>query len=287
MVEERRQESAIEHAEELLETLEVMHSPIDLFQITASEEPLLILKNGDYRNRFDGQLEYHRKQRRFVLFFNTKYDDSITGSHHPRTRFSLAHELGHYFLDRHREYLLRGGRVHGSSGEFSSLIGIEREADAFAAGLLMPRKLMVRQVNSAELTLARIDELAKLFGTSRVSTAIRCVQLSHFPCALIGIRDGSVAWTFRSSCFKDKGCYPRDRAAELPLVARTQWLKMAKGDYGQFRQDVELGQWFQTYDWEDLDQIYLTAAFFPAPSMSPLIVLVTGDEDDFAPLEED
>ncbi len=64
---------------------------------------MLLLRSGDYRSKFDGQIEYHRANNRFLLFYNTKYDDPQTGEHHPRTRFSFGHELGHYFgLDEDR-----------------------------------------------------------------------------------------------------------------------------------------------------------------------------------------
>ena len=48
--------------------------------------------------------------------------------------FSVAHELAHYFLIAHHNYLKHGGRPHGSKTEFVSDNNSEREADAFAAG---------------------------------------------------------------------------------------------------------------------------------------------------------
>ncbi len=88
-------------------------------------------------------MEYHRSRNRFLLLYNTKYDAYLLpGQHHPRTRFSIAHELGHYFLEPHRAYLRRTGKSHPSKGEFLSDRTIEMEADAFAAGLLMPSALL-------------------------------------------------------------------------------------------------------------------------------------------------
>lgn len=56
-------------------------------------------------------------------------------------RFTLAHELGHYFIDQHRRGLEEGKvRSHGSVVEFESELPIEQEADTFAASLLMPRE---------------------------------------------------------------------------------------------------------------------------------------------------
>jgi hypothetical protein len=79
----------------------------------------------------------------------------------PRLRFTLAHELGHIYLD-HRE-----------DGERE-----EQEANRFAAALLMPRvlaALMLRQSGG----LLSPDELAAAFGTSRAVAELRLRSLRY------------------------------------------------------------------------------------------------------------
>lgn len=272
---------AAEVAESLLERLGLMAAPVDPIEVAATEEPLLVLKSGDYRNRFDGQLEYLKARNRFLLFYNTKYDRLVApGGCHPRTRFSVAHELGHYFLDRHHDYLVRGGSTHGSRSEFFSHARIEREADAFAAALLMPAKLMRPLVNQGELSLGRIGQLAEHFGASWVSTAIRAIQLSHFPCALAGIRDGAIAWTFLSAALRDAGCYPLDRGADLQDRARAVCARTAEGREACSGYEGAISHWFRTYDRDHLDGIPLAESYIPVPSMGTLLVLLTADEDD-------
>ena len=54
-------------------------------------------------------------------------------------RFSISHELGHYFLEGHPEHLFSSGaQLHSSMAGFASVDPFEREADYFASGLLMP-----------------------------------------------------------------------------------------------------------------------------------------------------
>ena len=188
--EQRRAEMAGIQADQIVSGLGLT-LPIDPIEIAKSESPLLRIGGRDFRNRYDGLLEYHQSKNRFLLFFNTKYDTGRPpGSHHPRTRFSIAHELGHYFIERHRVYLMTGGQAHGSINEFRSDKQIEREADSFAASLLMPTHLIKPLVNAGELSASRINELAGLFQTSLTSTAIRSVRVSHFPCGVAGIRNG-------------------------------------------------------------------------------------------------
>src|SRR6266849_7687409 len=117
-MEQRMQEKAAELAESIIVHHEIVKPPIDP-ALLARHEGQLRLIGDDFRNVFDGRFEYHRSKRRFLLFYNTKYDFS-EGQHHPRTRFSLAHELGHFYIDRHRMYLMTGGSPHGSRGEFTT-----------------------------------------------------------------------------------------------------------------------------------------------------------------------
>src|SRR5271157_1307304 len=54
-------------------------------------------------------------------------------------RFTVAHELGHYFLEGHVQALFGAGQqFHQSESGFTSNDKYEREADSFAASLLMP-----------------------------------------------------------------------------------------------------------------------------------------------------
>lgn len=275
-----RQNKAIDQAAEVLATLGMNTAPIEPLAVVDSEKPLLTAMGGDFRDRFDGQLEYHRSQNRFLLFYNTKYDRSSNGNHHPRTRFSIAHELGHYFLDVHRAYLLRTGKSHPSKGEFLSDRTIETEADAFAAGLLMPSRLLRPLVNECEMSFADIEVWASKFRTSITSTARRSVELSDFPCALVGIRDGRVAFSFHSQAMIEGGCYPRPRGSDLPPEAQRKWQSFASGclmdDHSQ-----SLGrEWCQTFDNDRAARASVSEHYFGVPSAQTLLVLLTIPEED-------
>lgn len=278
---------ATEQAEGIFSQLGIDAAPIEPARVADSEAPLLIVRSGDYRDRFDGQLEYHRRKNRFLLFYNTKHDDPLSGEHHPRTRFSFAHELGHYFIERHRAYLMRGGPSHGSSSEFFSDVTIEREADAFAAGLLMPKRLMRPAVNTGELSFPRVKEIAKMFKTSLVSAMIRSVGLSDFPCAVVGIRDSSIAWSFLSPPLKEAGCYPLQARSPLPLSGKRLWDQLTSAPKARYECDGILSEWFRTYDKEHLSELFVHVEARWIMSMGTFLVLLTADENDLATIEED
>jgi Zn-dependent peptidase ImmA (M78 family) len=283
-IEQWGQQKAGQQADALVRRLG-LSQPIDPLKIAKDEYPILRAGGRDFGNRFDGKLRFIADKRCFVLMYNTKYDASCSaGRHHPRTRFSVAHELAHYYLDHHHAYLSHGGRTHPSINEFRSKLTIEREADAFAASLLLPTHLVSPIVNQGEPSVARLEHIAAEFETSLVSTAIRSVQLSHFPCALAGIRDGSVAWMFPSESLIDAGIYPRKGA--LPRNARSRWAEFQVGGTDRSEDEGRIGEWFQTYDRDHLDQILLTEEYVPSQILGTLLVLLALDESDVFAEEE-
>lgn len=281
-IERNRAERAARLAEELVGDLGLAGAPVDPIAIAEGERPLLIAKGGDLGSLFDGQLEYHRGKDRFVLFFNTKYNRN-DNRHHPRTRFSIAHELGHFYIAEHRAYLQSGGASHQSRGEFAIDSSIEREADAFAAGLLLPLKFLIPRIRGRELTTRLLDQIAGEFEASRVATAIRCVDSTGSPCAVFGIRDGRLAWKRVSETAVKAGCYPRKGDGIRSRNAIEQWAAFQRGDGRETEKETNLGSWFETYERDQLDGVLVTEQYIPIPVMGTLLVLVTMDEGDLFP----
>lgn len=112
-----------------------------------------------------------------------------------RMRFTIAHETGHFFLHRtsnnlfvDRDVLFRGKELNGVKvlfrDENSSMgeLKIEREANAFAAALLMPVNILTKEINSLDLDEFTnyegiIHELAKRFKVSTVAMTYRLTNL--------------------------------------------------------------------------------------------------------------
>lgn len=272
------QQKAGRQADEIIRRLGVS-SPTDPLLIAADEFPRLRVGGRDFGNQFDGKLRFVADKQCFVLMYNTKYDAGLpVGIHHPRTRFTIAHELGHYFIEHHHAYLVQGGRTHASINEFHSPLKIEREADAFAASLLLPSHLAAPRVNEAVLSVDHIQRIADDFQTSLMSTAIRSVELSHFPCAVAGIREGKVAWMFSSESLVEAGIYPNKRS--LPTSAEEPWAEFHAGETECVQRGADVRSWFNTYGEDELDTVYVMEEYVPIPSMNTLLVLLTIDESD-------
>tara|TARA_R110002020_G_scaffold31481_2_gene98089 strand:+ start:2171 stop:2689 length:519 start_codon:yes stop_codon:yes gene_type:complete len=94
-----------------------------------------------------------------------------------RKRFTIAHELGHYYL--HRQFKSTFvDEVFARSGSSNQ---VEREANAFAAALLMPKELIIKAIKVNNWQTIDDDEilsLAKKFNVSGVSMTYRLVNLN-------------------------------------------------------------------------------------------------------------
>jgi len=135
----------------------------------------------DYGDAFDGMLEC--RAGRFHIYCNrTRGGDGDSA----RTRFTMAHELGHYYIDEHRR-ALAAGRVapHLSRCEHECALRVEREADLFAANLLMPAKRFRRAAKGVAPGMAGLITLAERFGVSLSAAAIRYAALDIAPCAVV------------------------------------------------------------------------------------------------------
>lgn len=185
---------AMAQGEDIAKIFEFNKLPVDpLFII--KEEPLLYAEGDDFADAFDGRLEYLGPK--YLLVYNTKYNRRQGANLHPRVRFTIAHELGHYFLDAHRNLLRKGTTQYSCTTEkFNSAIEIELQADYFATGLLMPSGLVSPFVNrTSEPDLNAIKDIAGKCQVSMTSMMLRWIKLSHFPCGLFSVKlNGEISW---------------------------------------------------------------------------------------------
>jgi hypothetical protein len=155
----------------------------------------ITLSFGSYGDAFDGMLEHLGG--RFHIYCNL---DRVGQRNSPRARFTLGHELAHFYIDEHRNALSAGrAPAHPSRCEFESRNPVEQEADHFSSCLLMPAARFVKQGKRAAVGLPGILQLASQFGTSVTSTAIRYATLGLKPCVVVKWSDNKFSWKWLSS----------------------------------------------------------------------------------------
>ena len=89
----------------------------------------------------------------------------------PRRRFTIGHELGHWVMHRATGQQALFCRVNEAEAKARD---IEEEASAFAAALLMPQWLFVREHARAQGDVAT---LCRTFGSSMAATQRRIASL--------------------------------------------------------------------------------------------------------------
>ena len=119
-------------------------------------------------------------------------------------RFSIAHELGHYFLEGHVDHVLpdTGDGIHKSSAGFVSGDPYEMEADHFASGLLMPDDLIQPIIQGILPGLSAVKKIAESCKTSLVSSAIKYTSLSEDAVAVIVSEGTKIDFCFLSQSMK-------------------------------------------------------------------------------------
>ena len=117
--------------------------------------------------------------------------------------FSIAHELGHYFLEGHVDAVLAHGNSHESYAGFNSDDQYEIEADCFAASLLMPESLFSEAIGRAGQGIAAVEYLSDHCLTSLTATANRYAQYTDDVVAVIVSAGEKIHYCFMSNALKD------------------------------------------------------------------------------------
>ncbi|MDR6790243.1 MULTISPECIES: ImmA/IrrE family metallo-endopeptidase [Sphingomonas] len=143
-----------------------------------------------------------------IIGFRNQAIITVKGDGDPRRRrFSIAHELGHWQHHRGRSSVCRASEI-GSVSQGGA--GIERQADNYAADLLMPAYLF-RPLAAAHRrpSFEAIDALAAAFSTSRLATAQRFIDHSPWPCMIVCHGQNGRRWFRRNGGIPDHW-FPRD-----------------------------------------------------------------------------
>lgn len=137
-----------------------------------------------------------------IIGFQDRAIITVKGNGDPRRRrFSIAHELGHWQHHRGRSSICRASEI-GSPAQAGA--SIERQADNYAADLLMPAYLFrPLAAQHTRPTFEAIDTLASTFSTSRLSTALRFIDLSPWPCLIVCHNPSGRRWFRRNSGVPD------------------------------------------------------------------------------------
>ena len=108
-----------------------------------------------------------------------------------RKKFTIAHELGHFYIPWHSE-LMFGCDIKELDFK-NDYVPLEKEANLFAAELLMPTDEVKKYFNG-KINYSAVSELADLFQVSFQAALNRCIDLNTEDCMVIFSVNRWIKW---------------------------------------------------------------------------------------------
>jgi Zn-dependent peptidase ImmA (M78 family) len=109
-----------------------------------------------------------------------------------RQRFTLAHEIGHYLLPDQQDLSQPCGKAQIESWD-ETLAKPERDANRFAAEILVPRSVMLPYLRESP-RFSHVEQIARACQTSLTASAFRFAELSSFRVAMVWSQARRIRW---------------------------------------------------------------------------------------------
>lgn len=203
------------------------------------------------------------------IIINTEYkieelkEKIITNSQNfGNLRFSIAHELGHFFLKAHNNEETRNKMIINSSQYYKNkYIGMtEYQANQFAAALLMPEFAMNDYLNYQNKPIEMAQKITNAFGVSLTTAFLRLAKLSHniVACIHVDIKDKTIKHVEYSKPWNDirYEYYPYkvlmlNKKTIIPKYSATnKLLNNPKSNVNCIKNQMPIERWFDEYEGE-------------------------------------
>ncbi|CAN7589735.1 ImmA/IrrE family metallo-endopeptidase [Neorhizobium sp. LjRoot104] len=162
----------------------------------------------------------------------------------PRRNFTFAHEIGHFVGHRYKKNTFRC--TFENLQDYSNIV-LEKEANEFAAQILMPADVMRGFDKTHKFTHASVTELSQTLGVSRSAAAYRWVSLSRRKIGFAVSRDGMICHGRASEFLYKAGVFFKS-GVELPAGSVSAKLRKP-GESLQVR--VSERVWHENQDCEE------------------------------------
>lgn len=254
--------------------------PVNLEQVALeltpsfNNDPITLVK-ADSMGKIDGMLVRHPQKDEWAIFYN----QDIT--HPGRTNFTLAHELGHYFVHRNQM-----SKISFECGESDMLEGnqdfpnIEAEANMFAANLLMPNHDFREQVADEQFSFDLMQHCASRYGVSLTAVVLKWLEFSKKEAIAILSEDGFMHWSKSNNRAFRAGKYfaTKKECVEIPngtMTAEASFTLLAKNGV-----KCKSGIWFPNCE-------ALEFSIYSAEHFKTLTVLILEDSNSGYRIEDD
>ena len=149
-------------ASDILVKNDMMRLPVSLSVIAKNLN--IDVFQGELPEGISGAIRYNRENQKFQIMVEKR-------ENFKRQRFTVAHELAHYFLQRNE--LSNASEIHHDMLYRKTYTHEEEEVDYLASAILMEENMLKKLY---ELNLP-IEALAEIFGVTVSDITVRLMQL--------------------------------------------------------------------------------------------------------------
>ncbi|MDM1350926.1 ImmA/IrrE family metallo-endopeptidase [Myroides marinus] len=221
--------------------------PLDLI---IKEEQIPVFYDYYDSDSFDGMTTFEDGQ--YFIHINK---DRRNLENNERGRFTLSHELGHYYIDAHREGLRQGVlEPHPSKMSKQQYDQIERQADYFASCLLMPEYDFKKQIEKKKFSFEIIKTLSERYNISKSACAIRFAEIGNHPIMIVYSEKGYIKWKKSSNDFPHQFLLYTNKVPEDTVMG--EYFITNKFDNINITEQVWAGDWFNVKKDQQNDKFY-------------------------------
>lgn len=177
-----------------------------------SEEPIVLVEGRPLQGIAGALLPSAGHPRRWAIVYDSRQSEG-------RRNFTIGHEFGHYVL--HRDLLGPDGIRCGDEAVLHrDGQGIEKEADEFAAAVLMPLHDLRRRIDPAGVpSFEELAALADRYGVSFTAAILRWLEFTDRRSVLVLSNEGFAHWAQSSKPAFRSGRFIRTKNAAFELPA--------------------------------------------------------------------
>lgn len=121
-------------------------------------------------------------------------------TYHLRHKFSLAHEIAHYYIPYHDLQVF--ACFTSDIMAFKTNNTQEQEANKFASELLMPIQYIQKEAKLHDYNAETVKMVADKYSVSITAAAIRLLEFTPDKAAIVLLQDGKVKWFMKSQNFR-------------------------------------------------------------------------------------
>lgn len=187
-------------------------------------------------NGFEGCLRAKPDGSKWMIAYNP--DQGSQG----RTRFTLAHELGHFVLHRNQQQIFECSERDMYDWD-SPARQIEAEADTFSSYLLMPLDDYRAQLAGQAMNTDLLEHCSNRYGVSIMAAALKWIEIAPRRVVVVAARDGFLLWARSNErAFKSK-CYLAASKKTIEVPPQSLLAEVAENG-GTSRRTTDARIWF-------------------------------------------